>query len=599
MEEDIIISTSNADSDKDGGHEHQDYIHCNESGRNSSDRNISGSNSNISDNLKDVEYDIHFNMIDEKFKQKKEIRAWWLYMAGIEPMSAVVVQLFLINILNELEGSFVIVQFLAIGIQTALFVILGPVSDYSDNRKTMLRITTVVGILCCSGISILPLLSYPHLLVSFLAIAIICSFGLSSLFYNSYLPILSERYLAICEEDDSVFSCVNNLNNGTGGGGFGSPSSMMVLINANAIVEADDISIIDFEDDRERREENLRQVDLLMGRAALAGAAEDEARSGGSSIISLHQEIVEEKRKSKRRSLIMSNLSGKSFLFGFSASTIILAIISLSFWAIGRKRYNNVKMSCLVVGICGLWWAMTSIYPLRKLTMSNNRQSHSIGLIRKIKEMPHTFRFLLVYFMFSDATNTFGMMAAMVARSSMKVGNQVMINCAMIAPIGGVISSLFLHFIQKRRRMQPKKILVISLCLMVFLCFYCSLGLLFCRRGGEIGLGLEWELYSVALSYGILNGSILSYSRSIYGEMIPRGEEGEFYSLYAITDRGSSLIGPLLLILINRLTNDIRYGFIVLIVMISVTIPFILLCIDPRRGEKDSVDYLRRRDVFK
>ena len=39
-------------------------------------------------------------------------------------------------------------------------------------------------------------------------------------------------------------------------------------------------------------------------------------------------------------------------------------------------------------------------------------------------------------------------------------------------------------------------------------------------------------------------GGLSSYCRSFFGLLIPPGSEAAFYALYAITDKGSSAVGP-------------------------------------------------------
>ena len=55
-------------------------------------------------------------------------------------------------------------------------------------------------------------------------------------------------------------------------------------------------------------------------------------------------------------------------------------------------------------------------------------------------------------------------------------------------------------------------------------------------------------------------GGISSYCRSNSGSLIPPGMEAVFYALYAVTDKGSTVIGPAILGRIIDVTGSIRIG---------------------------------------
>ena len=60
-----------------------------------------------------------------------------------------------------------------------------------------------------------------------------------------------------------------------------------------------------------------------------------------------------------------------------------------------------------------------------------------------------------------------------------------------------------------------------------------------------VGLHHKAEFWIIAVLYGANLGSAQAFARSIFGSMIPPGREAQWYSLYEITDKGSSWLGPL------------------------------------------------------
>ena len=53
-----------------------------------------------------------------------------------------------------------------------------------------------------------------------------------------------------------------------------------------------------------------------------------------------------------------------------------------------------------------------------------------------------------------------------------------------------------------------------------------------------------------------------SFSRSLFGRLIPAGEEAAFFSVYELTNRGSSWLGPLVLSAVQQSTGSLALGFL-------------------------------------
>lgn len=90
-------------------------------------------------------------------------------------------------------------------------------------------------------------------------------------------------------------------------------------------------------------------------------------------------------------------------------------------------------------------------------------------------------------------------------------------------------------------------------------------------------------MYPLGFLYGFALGGLSSYSRSLYGELIPPGHEAAFYALYAITDKGSSIFGPAIVGVIVDRTGGIRPAFWFLLFLVAA--PGVVVClVDMERG---------------
>ena len=85
----------------------------------------------------------------------------------------------------------------------------------------------------------------------------------------------------------------------------------------------------------------------------------------------------------------------------------------------------------------------------------------------------------------------------------------------------------------------------------------------------------------------IVLGGTQALSRSSFSLMIPRGQEAEYFSLYEVSERGTSWLGPLLFGLTLQLTASYRLGILSLVVFFVAG--FVLLIgVDLRRAAREA-----------
>jgi UMF1 family MFS transporter len=58
----------------------------------------------------------------------------------------------------------------------------------------------------------------------------------------------------------------------------------------------------------------------------------------------------------------------------------------------------------------------------------------------------------------------------------------------------------------------------------------------------------------------------------MFGELLPKGHESEFFGLYEVTDKGSSWLRTLLVGIITTATGSIRYSFFMLFFLFTAPI---------------------------
>ncbi len=82
-------------------------------------------------------------------------------------------------------------------------------------------------------------------------------------------------------------------------------------------------------------------------------------------------------------------------------------------------------------------------------------------------------------------------------------------------------------------------------------------------------LDLGRQFFVVGAVIALVLGGSQALSRSLFSLMIPKGQETEYFSLYEISERGTSWMGPLLFGLAIQMTDSYR------IAVLSVSVFFI------------------------
>ncbi|MBM3727384.1 MAG: MFS transporter [Acidobacteria bacterium] len=225
----------------------------------------------------------------------------------------------------------------------------------------------------------------------------------------------------------------------------------------------------------------------------------------------------------------------------------------------------------------GVWWAAFTLIPLATLKRRPPKTVESGGAIlqiihtfRGMRAYPQTLTFLIAYLLYNDAVQ------AVIALAS-QFGSQEL--------------------------NMPMSQLTAVILMVQFVAFFGAL--LFNRLAGRIGAKLAIACALVlwtgvlAAMYGVVTtsqhffiaaavvalvmGGTQALSRSLFSTLIPPGREAEYFSVYEITDKGTSWICPLIFGLAMQLTRSYRISVLSLVVFFVAGL-MVLLRVDPKRG---------------
>ena len=93
------------------------------------------------------------------------------------------------------------------------------------------------------------------------------------------------------------------------------------------------------------------------------------------------------------------------------------------------------------------------------------------------------------------------------------------------------------------------------------------------------------EFYALAIVIGLIQGGVQSLSRSLYARIIPENKAGEFFGFYNMLGKFAAILGPLLVGMMAKLTENPQISILSLIILF-VGGGLLLARVDLQEGER-------------
>ena len=271
-------------------------------------------------------------------------------------------------------------------------------------------------------------------------------------------------------------------------------------------------------------------------------------------------------------------VSSRGWAWGYLGGGLLLALnlglLTLND-QLGISQGMAVRISLLSAG---LWWGVFTIIPvvglrdLRGATETMNTQtintdrpgviSGSLGQLastfRELRSYPQTMLFLVAYLFFNDGIQTVISASSVYGAEELKFTSSQLIEIILLVQFVAFGGALL--FGRLARRFGAWRVVLNSLVLWTFVV---TIAFFVPAREFLIFAGL-------AVLIGLVLGGSQALSRSMYSQLIPRGREAEFFSLYQAMERGTSWFGTLVFGLVHQFTHSYRWAIIALIVFFVV-----------------------------
>jgi UMF1 family MFS transporter len=456
-------------------------------------------------------------------------------------------------------ASFAMYTFsISVLIQALLIISMSGAADHGRFRKTFLLWFAFIGSI--STMLFLPVVPKVYILGAVLAIVSNTCFGASFVLLNSFLPVLVRFHPTVRYPDSSAES---------------------------SIVDEDEEDLVTPTQERVAHEahwaNHLSQRENVLDEVADATTALLPSRISTADLTSPR---VKSSVAPSQELALSTKISSYGIAIGYIAALLVQTI---GIVVVIMFQSSNFGLR-MVLFIIGLWWFIFTLPtarwlrprpgpPLHLPLQTSNLRTILAYFTYSWKSLARTatharllkdvLLFLAAWFLLSDSIATVSGTAVLFAKTTLGMSYAMLALINVIATLSGVLGAFTWSRISSFLNLSPVHTILCCIFLFELIPLYGLLGYLpVVQRLGFLGLQQQWEMYPLGAVYGFVLGGLSSYCRSLFGELIPRGYEAQFYALYAITDKGSSVFGPAIVGAITDRFGEIR--------PVRFEIPFIL-----------------------
>jgi UMF1 family MFS transporter len=258
-------------------------------------------------------------------------------------------------------------------------------------------------------------------------------------------------------------------------------------------------------------------------------------------------------------------VSSRGWALGYLGGGILLAL-NFGLLTVMSDNTETAVRICLLSA--GIWWAVFTIIPFRgvKNRPAKNVVPESGGLVREsfgqlfrtLKDMrgyPVTLTFLVAYLFYNDGIQTVIYAASVYGEKELHFEKSTVLSAFLVVQFVGIGGALLFGRIAERRGTRGTILAGLVIWIVVVI-------------GGYLTPEKNFGLFLVlAASIGLVLGGTQALSRSYYSQLIPRGREAEYFSLYQAAERGTSWFGTLIFGLVHQWTGSYRPALLALILL--------------------------------
>lgn len=279
-------------------------------------------------------------------------------------------------------------------------------------------------------------------------------------------------------------------------------------------------------------------------------------------------------------------VSSKGWGLGYLGGGLALALNLVLFFKAKSLGISEALATRINLASAGVWWGLFTIVPLIVLRDHarpvESGANHGLGgaftqLWRTLVGMrayPRTLQFLVAYLIYNDAVQAVIALSGQFGADELNMPMSSLAMVILMVQFVAFAGALIFDYVS--RWIGAKSAVMVSL-----LIWSATLIAVY------VSIKTPAQFFIMAAVIAIVLGGTQALSRSIFSQMIPKGREAEYFSLYEISDKGTSWLAPLLFGLALQFTHSYRVAILSLIVFFIAGL-LVLMKVDVRKAAAEA-----------
>jgi UMF1 family MFS transporter len=264
------------------------------------------------------------------------------------------------------------------------------------------------------------------------------------------------------------------------------------------------------------------------------------------------------------------HVSSMAWATGYIGGGLLLALNLVMFSRAGWFGLSTGQAVRISLASAGLWWAIFTLIPLTALKKRQPAKTLSSGesyVLAGLKQLRHTLGaargypqtvlFLVAYLIYNDGIQTVITLCSQFGQEELGLSMSTLTTVVLMAQFVGYFGNLIFNWIASM--LGAKRAVMISLVV-----WSGAIGYVY----GFLHTSLHFYILGVVIA--LVMGGSQALSRSLYSQMIPASQEAEYFSLYEVSDKGTSWLGPAIFGFALHFTRSYRSAILSLVIFFVV-----------------------------
>lgn len=264
-------------------------------------------------------------------------------------------------------------------------------------------------------------------------------------------------------------------------------------------------------------------------------------------------------------------ISSKGWAVGYLGGAVLLTVNLALYTAHSALGLSQAHAARVALASAGLWWLVFGTAGVRRLTAGTSRlpqdrrpeisQPTQSGTgyrqlgrtLAALSRNRNALLFLLAYMAYNEGVQTVISFASTYGTKELDLGQSVMASAILVVQFVAFGGALWMGRLAARHGTRR----TISGSLLAWIVLLAS--------AFAMTKHAAWQFYVLGCAIGLVLGGTQALSRSLFAQIIPAGQESEYFGLYEVSQNGVAWIGSLTVALAIQFTGSYRLAIISLV----------------------------------